>query len=110
MMLKRRLFVEWIADCIEETLQRKDKKGYIPWETLTHQQRYKIFVDEVQEFHDAIARILDPETGDFIDEKWIDPDDIAQIKLEGTDVANTIMMVVGGFEPLIRELVRGRRK
>lgn len=109
-MLKRRLFVEWIADCIEETLQRKDKKAYEPWEPLTHQQRYKIFLDEVQELHDAIAKILNPATGEFLDEKEIDPDDIAQIKLEGTDVANTVMMLVGGFEPLIRELIRGRKK
>ena len=96
MTMKLRLFTQWAADQMESTLIKKDALGYKEWEALSHQQRYENFMKEVVELMDEFRPDLTPEQAE-------------RLRAEATDVANTAMMLAGGFEPIIQDLARGRR-
>lgn len=96
MTMKLRLFTQWAADQMESTLIKKDDLGYQGWEDLSHEQRYRHLLREVQELMLEFKPDLTPE-------------EAGRLKAEATDVANTAMMLAGGFDEKISKLKRGRR-
>jgi len=93
---KLRLFTRWAAEQMEATLIKKDALGYKGWEALSHQQRYENFMKEVVELMDEFRPDLTPEQAE-------------RLMAEATDVANTAMMLAGGFDEKISKLKRGRK-
>jgi len=100
-MMKQRLFTQWAADRMEETLIRKDREGYKSWESLTHGQRWEAMRREWREVNEAWAALEEV--------AMLPPSAIEQLQLELTDLALTAMMLAGGFDETMAKLKRGRR-
>jgi len=101
MTMKQRLFTQWAADRMEDTLVRKDKAGYSPWETQTHAQRYHKLLEEWHEVQEAVSCCC-------IEERRTD-EAVIHLQLELTDLALSAMMMAGGFDEIVSKLKRGRR-